>query len=479
MKLNRLVLIVAGVLPVLTGCSLAPTYHEPTTDVPAAYKEAGVWQPAKPSDKIERGDWWQDYKDPTLDNLIGQLDAANPTLAEAVGHYDQAIALEQQANASLFPQLNFGGFDTANKNFYNKPHIYTPTSPVSGPQSYHEGYAGLTASYEVDFWGRIRNEVAAGQANEAAAAADLETVRLSLRATLTNNYLALRGLDQEIKLLNDVVVIYKKALDLTEYRFHGGVDSELSVSRAKAQLDFANGELADLIAVRALYEHAIASLVGKPASAFSLPSNLAEISVPAIPVGVPSALLQRRPDIAAAERRVAAANAEIGVARAAFFPTINLIGGLGQDQVIANEFSMAPTTLWTIGPTAFLTIFDAGRRQAVVDQAKATFHVAGAQYRATVLKAFQEVEDNLTLLNQLSQESVSIDAAKSDTQRALEIAMSRYREGMENYLEVVTAQQPALQAEIESIRLHTRRLQASVSLIRALGGGYQRPDTHS
>ena len=475
MKLNRVALVVAGILPLLAGCSLAPTYNEPKTEVPATYKESGVWQPASPSDQIGRGDWWKDYNDATIDNLIPKLDAANPTLAEAVGHYDQAHALEQQASSSLFPVLNAGAFDTANQQFYNKPHIETPNPAITSPQSYQERYIGVGASYEVDFWGRVRNEVAAGKANEAAAAADLESVRLSLRATLVNDYLSLRGLDLQIKLLSDVVVMYQKALDLTEYRFHGGIDSELSVSRAKAQLDFARGELADFVAARALYEHAIASLVGQPASSFSLPSVLVELQVPNIPVGVPSALLQRRPDIAAAERRVAAANAQIGVARAAFFPTIDLVGGIGQDAILANQFNLAPTTLWTIGPTAFLTIFDAGRRQAIEDQAKATFNVAGAQYRQTVLRAFQEVEDNLTLLNQLAAESVSIDAAKGDTQRALEIAMSRYREGMENYLEVVTAQQPALQAELQSIRLHTRRLQASVSLIRALGGGYQRP----
>lgn len=474
MRLLRLVAAVSLVIPVMAGCSLAPTYHEPKMDVPSTYKDSGIWQPAQPSDQIERGDWWKSYNDPEIDQLVQKLDVANPNLAIAEAHYDIAIQLAKQADASLFPEVTAGALDTANTQFYNHSHIASPTL-YRGPQHYQEQYAGLGASYELDFWGRVHNLVEASKAGAAASAADLESARLSLRASLVNNYIALRGLDTEIKLMTDVEVIYAKALNLTEYRFHGGVDSQLSVSRAKAQLDFAKAELADFTATRALYEHAIASLVGVPASSFSLPIEQVTLTLPVIPVGVPTTLLQRRPDIAAAERKVAQSNAQIGIARAAFYPTIDLMGGIGQDSIIANQFTLAPSTIWTIGPTAFLTIFDAGRRQAVVDQAKATFNVAGAQYRATVLNAFQEVEDNLTLLNQLADESVNIDAAEQDTQRALFIAMNRYREGMENYLEVVTAQQPALQAEIQDIRLRIRRLQASVNLVKALGGGYTRP----
>lgn len=476
MRLLRLVAAVSLVIPVMAGCSLAPTYHEPKMDVPTTYKDSGIWQPAQPSDQIERGDWWKSYNDPEIDQLVQKLDAANPDLAIAEAHYDIAIQLAKQADASLFPEVNAGALDTANEQFYNHPRIAPePTIIPRGAEHYQERYAGLGASYELDFWGRVHNLVEASKAGAAASAADLESARLSLRASLVNNYIALRGLDTEIKLMTDVEVIYAKALNLTEYRFHGGVDSQLSVSRAKAQLDFAKAELADFTATRALYEHAIASLVGVPASSFSLPIEQVTLTLPVIPVGVPTTLLQRRPDIAAAERKVAQSNAQIGIARAAFYPTIDLMGGIGQDSIIANQFTLAPSTIWTIGPTAFLTIFDAGRRQAVVDQAKATFNVAGAQYRATVLNAFQEVEDNLTLLNQLADESVNIDAAEQDTQRALFIAMNRYREGMENYLEVVTAQQPALQAEIKDIRLRIRRLQASVNLVKALGGGYTRP----
>ena len=473
MKYPRLTLALLS-LPLFAGCSLAPTYKVPTVAMPASYKEAGIWQPAQPSDNLNRGDWWKNYGDQTIDKLIGQLDAANPTLAAAVAHYDQAAAYEQQARASLYPTVSVGGAATENYQFYNHPHIEAGRGPgVTSPQHFTEQYGDIGASYELDLWGRIRNEVAAGTAQAQAAAADVESVKLSLHANLINNYIALRNFDAQSQLLTDVVAAYTKALTLTQNRFEGGADSALDVSRAQAQLDSAKAELTDIAASRALYEHAIASLVGIPASSFTIAPAVINIALPNVPVGIPSKLLQRRPDIAAAERRVYAANAQIGVAKTAFYPTIMLQGGDTLDTIAAGSFLIAPTNVWMIGPTAFLTIFDAGRREAIVHQAEAVYRVAGANYRSTVLQAFQEVEDNLALLNQLAKESIQVKAAVKDTNKTLTIAMNRYREGMTSYLEVVTAQTSVLQVELQALNLRTRRLQANVNLVRALGGSYK------
>ncbi len=433
MKLARLTLALLS-LPLFAGCSLAPPYKVPEVQMPTAYKEAGIWQPAHPSDNLDRGDWWKEYNDPTIDNLIKQVDAANPTLAASVAHFDQASAFEQQVAASLYPTVSIGGAATANAQFYNHPHLDGIRGGPIGPQHFSEEYANVGASYELDLWGRIHNEVIAGTAGAQAAAADVESVKLSLHAMLINNYIALRNYDAESQLLSDVVDAYTKALALTENRFQGGADSALDVSRAKAQLDSAKGEVSDIAASRALYEHAIASLVGVPASSFNIAPEVTKIALPIVPVGIPAALLQRRPDIAAAERRVYQANAKVGVAKTAFYPTIMLDGGDTLDTVASAAYVLSPTNIWMIGPTAFLTIFDAGRRAAVVRQAQAVYNIAGANYRSTVLSAFQEVEDNLSLLNELAKESIQIKAAIKDSNKTLTIAMNRYREGMTTYL---------------------------------------------
>ena len=280
-------------------------------------------------------------------------------------------------------------------------------------------------------------------------------------------------LDAQAKLLADEVGAYTKALELTQNRFQGGIDSALDVSRAKVQLETAQAKIADIAASRALYEHAIATLVGESASGFSIAPAVVDIPLPAIPVGVPAALLQRRPDIAAAERHLAEANARIGVAKSAFFPTVNLSAAAGYESTYQSAWLTAPNLFWMIGPNALMTIFDAGRREAVVAQEEAVFRESGAKYRSAVLHAFQEVEDNLSLLSNLTEESRALDAAVSDTQNTLDIAMNRYREGTASYLEVVTAQATAQQVQLDALDLRRRRLQASVNLIRALGGGWE------
>jgi NodT family efflux transporter outer membrane factor (OMF) lipoprotein len=457
------------VLFVLNGCSLAPTYKKPETPVPAQYKEAvGIWKLAKPSDRLSRGKWWAIYHDPTLDKLMDQLSLANADLAAAVAHFDQATAYANEARSYLFPTIQAGTYATTNRQSIHRAH----RSIGFQPSVYGDYSAGLMADYEVDFWGRIHNLVAAGEAGAAAAAADLESVKLSLTAELADDYLSLRTLDAQSSLLSAEISAYSKALTLTRNRFEGGIDSALDVSRAKAQLDTAKAKLSDILAERALYEHAIATLIGVPATSFTLKPETLALSLPTIPIGVPATLLQRRPDIAAAERRLFAANARIGIAKAAFFPTVNLVAAGGFESTYASSWLSAPDLFWSIGPNALLTIFDAGRREAVVREAQAAYNVAGAEYRATVLQAFQQVEDNLALLNDLAVESVALKAAVADTKHTLDLAMNRYREGAVNYLEVVIAQTAAQQAQLDELNLRKRRLQASVGLIRALGGGW-------
>ena len=468
MKFVRLTASVVSAA-LLVGCSEAPVYKIPEIPTSASYKESSsVWQPVQPADQLPRGDWWKAYQDATLDDMVVRLDKANTDLAIAVAHFDQATAYAAQARASYFPTVSAGAYATRNRQSQYRA-LRSPSIPYN---NYGDQAVGLMANYEVDVWGRVRNTVKAGEASAQAAAADLESIHLSLRAELANNYLALRMLDGQSKLLSDEIQAYDKALELTQNRFRGGISSELDVSRAKVELDTAKAKLSDISASRALYEHAIATLVGESASSFSIAPVVASIQVPTIPISVPTALLQRRPDISAAERRMVAANAQVGVAKAAFFPTIDLNAAAGYESMNQGAWLTAPSLFWVIGPSALLTIFDAGRREAVVNQAEASFNIAGAEYRSTVLHAFQEVEDNLALLNHLTEESVSIDAAVTDTQRTLDIAMNRYVEGVASYLEVVTAQAVAEQVRLDELDLRKRRLQASVNLIRALGGGW-------
>jgi NodT family efflux transporter outer membrane factor (OMF) lipoprotein len=460
---------------ILVGCSEAPVYKTPTIPEPAAYKgTTAIWQPAQPADNLPRGDWWKAYRDPSLDDMVVLLDAANTDLAVAVAHFDEANAYAAVARASYFPTVSAGTYVTRNEQSDTRA-LRSSTQP----NVYGDNSIALMANYEVDLWGRVRNQVEAGKAGAQAAAADLESIHLSLRAELVNDYLDLRMLDAQSKLLSDEIDAYAKALELTQNRFRGGIDSALDVSRAKVQHETAKAKFSDIAASRALYEHAIATLVGESASGFSVAPAVIVIQLPAIPVGVPATLLQRRPDISAAERRLAEANARVGMAKSAFFPSVNLAAAAGYESTYQSAWLTAPSLFWSIGPNALLTIFDAGRREAVVTQAEAAFKVSGAQYRSTVLHAFQDVEDNLSLLNDLSEESVALTDAVADTRHTLDIAMNRYREGIASYLEVVTAQASAQQVQLDDLNLHRRRLQASVNLIRALGGGWDSTQTWS
>jgi NodT family efflux transporter outer membrane factor (OMF) lipoprotein len=455
----------------LAGCNFAPTYVKPTTDVADTYKEAGPWRDAAPSDQLERGDWWSDYHDATLADLEAKVDTANPDLAVAADRYDQARAYLAQTRSAEFPEIDSAGMATRNRQSDHRA-----LRSASQPTYYGDNIVGAQLSYELDLWGRVRNSVAAGKATTQAAAADFASVRLSLHAELANDYITLRGFDAQEKLFVDTVQAYEEALKLTQSRFEGGIASNLDVSRAQTQLNDARAQLTDVRARRALVEHTIASLIGVSASKFSLPPKVVELPIPTIPVALPSTLLERRPDVAAAERRAAAANSMIGVARAAFFPSISLTATGGYENTGGAGWLTAGNEFWSLGPRFSFALFDAGKRRAISDQAKAVFNETADRYRGTALAAFQQVEDNLALLQLLGEEAKQESAAVASAQNTLHLAMDRYENGAINYLDVVDSQTAALQAQRTLLTLRDRQLRASIDLIRAVGGGWSTRD---
>ena len=452
----------------LAACSLMPSYSPPPNPAPAEVKDYGVWAPAAPSDQRPRGDWWRAYDQAELDQLEEELDRSNPDLQSAIARYQQATALAHEASAALWPTINIRGLDTTNRQSDNRP-----LRSASQPDSYRDVLVGAGASYELDFWGRVRSAAAAGAASAQAAAADVESARLLLHAELADDYIALRGEEAQLALLQDTVAAYTRALELTTNRHNGGIASELDVARAQTQLETARAELTDTTAARALYENALAALAGKPAPAFTLPPSATELTLPQVPVGLPATLLQQRPDVAAAERRMAAYNAGIGVTRAAFFPQLSLSAIAGFESTTGPGLLTAPNRFWAVGPQGLLTVFDAGARSAAVAAARAQFDEAAGQYRSAVLTAFRDVEDALALSQLLQQELAQREAARAAAEHALAIAMNRYREGAVNYLEVVIAQVAALDAQRNALVIRTRELQASVLLVRAVGGGFE------
>jgi NodT family efflux transporter outer membrane factor (OMF) lipoprotein len=459
-------LLASAALLALTACNLAPPYRVPLVAVPVAYKEAAPWQPARPADDLSRGAWWARFGDETLNELEPQIDTANQDLAATVARYDQARAYAAEAAATLYPFVNANAQLSTNKQSKDRPLRVSPLSTYYGANQ-----VGLSASYEIDLWGKLRNTAAAGRATAQSSAADLATMRLSLQAQLASYYLSLRGADAQDQLLTDTVAAYQKAFDLTERRFEGKIVSSLDVSRAKTQLRTAQAALANEFAARALFEHAIATLVGKPASDFSIPPKVIPFTAPDIPTGVPSDLLQRRPDIASAERLVKAANAGVGIARAAFYPslTLNLLGGFESTKL---SLFNATDTFWTLGPGLTLPIFEGGLLKAQESYAYAALREAGDNYRSIVLKAFQDVEDQAALIRLLAEASAEEDDGVKAAEHTLEVALTLYKMGATSYLEVVTAQTELLLAQQTALDFNTRRQLAVVALIRALGGGW-------
>jgi NodT family efflux transporter outer membrane factor (OMF) lipoprotein len=460
---------VAVELTLLLGaCSLAPPLRTPVVPTGDAYKELGPWTSAQPADRLPRDSWWSLYDNQELDELEKQLIAGNPTLAAALADYAQAKALADQARAGLFPTLGVNGSTERARESVHAPLISNATS-----RYYNDNTLGGSVSYELDLWGQIRNEVATAKDNAAASAADLENAQLSLIAQLVNDYIQLRSLDRDSKILVETVEAYTRALLLTEQRHGAGIAPGLDVSQAQTQLDAARAQAAQTLAERALMEHAIAALLGVSASTFSIKPQIVDIALPQIPSGVPTTLLQRRPDIAAAQRRMMAANANIGVARAAYFPTITLGATGGFQSTGYSNWLSAPSSFWAIGPNALLSVFDGGLRRAQVAQARAEFDASAANYRSTVVTAFQQVEDSLATLNHYHDASAEEKAAVDAAQRTLNFAMALYKQGATDYLTVVTSQTALLQTQLQALNFDTLQLSSSVDLILALGGGWQ------
>jgi NodT family efflux transporter outer membrane factor (OMF) lipoprotein len=454
----------------LGACSLAPPLKTPVVPTADAYKELGPWTQAQPADRLPRDSWWTLYHNTELDELEKKLIAGNPTLAAALANYAQARALADQARAGLFPTLDLSAGLTRNRLSNNQP-LRLPTAPAN--YTYNDQSFAGSISYELDLWGQIRNEVAAGEANAAASAADLENARLSLIAQLVGDYIQLRSLDHDSAILDETVKAYTRALSLTEQRHHAGISPGLDVSQAQTQLDAARSQVAQTLAQRALMEHAIAALLGVSASTFSIKPEIVAITLPQVPTGVPTTMLERRPDIAGAQRRMMAANANIGVARAAYFPTLTLGAQGGFVSSASSNWLSAPSAFWAIGPNALLSVFDGGLRRAQVAQARAEFDSSAAYYRSTVVSAFQQVEDSLATLNHYHDAVVEEKAAVDAAQRTLDFSMALYVQGATDYLTVVTSQTALLQNQLQALSLDTLQLQASVDLIRALGGGWE------
>jgi NodT family efflux transporter outer membrane factor (OMF) lipoprotein len=449
----------------LSGCAVGPNYHRPVAPIPPSYSQE--WKPAEPRDALDRGHWWEIFGDQQLNALEEQIDASNQNLKAAQAQFLQARALLRQSRSAYFPTVTAQAAGRRVRNSGNAP----PPSPNNGI-TFNDFVLPADVSYEADAWGRIRRTVEASRASAQASAADLAAVNLSLHAELAEDYFELRGLDLEEGLLTSTVAAYREARDLTQNRFSGGVASGVDVEQAETQLQTTKAQAADLGVQRAQLEHAIAVLLGQPASTFHLlPAPLAA-APPLIPAGLPSELLERRPDIAAAERRMAAANAQIGVASSAFFPILNLTGAGGLESGKLSTWLSAPSALWSAGLSAVATLFDGGRRRAVSEQAKAAYEEAVANYRQTTLVGIQEVEDNLAALSLLEAEAKTEEAAVAAAGRSLALSTNRYKGGVTTYLEVITAQSADLSNERAAVQVQSRRMVASVLLVKALGGGW-------
>ncbi|HUO34989.1 MAG TPA: efflux transporter outer membrane subunit [Candidatus Acidoferrum sp.] len=452
----------------LSGCTAGPKYVRPDVETPAAYKETPPgWKTAQPSDASTKGKWWEAYQDPQLNSFEEQVDISNQTIRAALAQYQEARAALHVARADYFPTVT-GGLSLAREHISSN----SPLFGASSKSDYSDYSLPVDASYEPDLWGRVRRSVEASRSEAQASAADLANANLSMHAELAFDYFELRGLDAEKALLDSAVGSYQTALDLTEHRYKGGLVSAVDVAQAQTQLETTRAQAYDVGVARASYEHAIAVLIGKPASSFSIAPLPLTAPPPSTPPGIPSDLLERRPDIAAAERRVEEANAQIGLAKTAYYPLIMLSGAGGFESGALRTLVQGPSGIWSFGAAGAETIFDAGRRRGLTDEAIALHDQSVANYRQTVLTGFQEVEDNLAALRILQDEAKTEDAAVAAAQHSLDLSINRYKGGVTSYLEVTTAQNAALADEVTAVEILTRRLAASVLLVKAIGGGW-------
>lgn len=456
----------------LAGCRVPPPPPPPSAYAPVAntpadtYKEANGWQPAHPSEAAGRGPWWEIFGDPQLNALEQQIEISNQDLKAADSRFREARDLIRLNRASEFPTISVAPGISSLRDSSSAPYAASNTNPTG------DFVLPFDLSYEVDIWGRVRRQVAASREEAQAVAADLESIRLILHAELAFDYFELRSADAQKRLLDQTVESYREALTLATSRFEEGASPKSDVSQARTQLDSASVADADITVQRAQYEHAIAVLIGKPPAAFTLADISISLMPPGIPVGLPSQLLERRPDIAAAERRVAEGNEQIGIARTAFYPTVSFNALMGLEGDSISNWFIWPSRFWAVGPSMAETLFDAGRRRATSDAARAGYDASVAAYRQTVLSAFQQVEDNLAVLRILEREAQQQQEATASARESLALVTNRYREGADPYLQVLTAQTVALANERNDLDIERRRMDASVLLIKALGGGW-------
>ncbi|HEY1647937.1 MAG TPA: efflux transporter outer membrane subunit [Terracidiphilus sp.] len=469
-------------LAALTGCKpVGPNYNRPGYTAPDVYKETGAsivtapppnpqggsWQPANPSDGMLKGKWWEIYQDPELNKLEDLIVPSNMTLRAALETYLSARDQVAVARANFFPTLSAGGSASRDRVSAHRPLV------VSGTQTtYGDFQLGGQASWAPDFWGRIRRTVEQARANAQASAADMANVDLSLHAELAQDYFELRGLDSQSRLLQTTVADYEHQLDLNQRLLKGGLTTDVTVAQALTQLETTRAQLVDIDEARAEYEHAIATLINQEAGKLTLQAAPLDLALPQIPLGVPSQLVERRPDIAAAERRVDAANAQIGIAVSAYYPTINLGGSGGFESTSIGTWIQGPSSLWSLGAQASELLFDAGQRHALTDQARHNYEAQTDNYKAAVLGAFNEVEDKLSDLRVLEQESVVERRAVAAAQHSLDLSNQRFKGGATSYLEVLVAENTLLANQRTDTDLQTRQFAASVQLVLALGGGW-------
>ena len=465
MRADR-ILASAALCAALAACTVGPDYVRPQAPVPTAYKELPPSKPAEPRDALSRGDWWKAYADSELDALQAQVIAANPTLQAAEANYRQARAAVRASRAEIFPGISANvGANRART-----------AGGSAGGRTASAYTASLDVTWEADLWGRIRRSVEASESSAQASAADLANTQLSLQAELAQDYLQLRVADATKRVLQDTVAAFERSLTLTQNRYNAGVAARADVVQAETQLLSAKVNLIDVASTRAQLEHAIAALVGKPPAELTIAERMAVPTVPDVPVDVPSTLLERRPDVAAAERRVAAANAEIGVASAALYPALTLSAAGGFAGATLGNWISLPNRFWSLGASLAGTVFDGGLRVAQRDEAIAAYDATVAQYRQTVLAAFQQVEDQLSSIRILEEEARVQAEALRAARESVALTTNQYKAGIVGYLNVVTVQAVALAAEQNAVQLAGRRFTATIALVKALGGGWQADD---
>ncbi|HEY3990909.1 MAG TPA: efflux transporter outer membrane subunit [Acidobacteriaceae bacterium] len=460
------------------GCKVGPNYRTPDTAMAPSFQEQPVatpppsapgvgWKHAQPGDDKIRGKWWESYDDPQLNALEDRVAVSNQTLKAALAQYTQALAAVRQFRANYYPTISVSPSYARTRVSGNRPFGV----PTSG-NPYTDLIASGQATWEPDLWGNIRRTVQQSRANAQASAADLANVELSLRSELAMDYFELRGLDTQKQLLDDTIQEYQRFLQLTISRFHGGLATDGDVAQAQTQLDQTIAQDIDIGVARAQFEHAIATLTGQPASTFSLGPAPLTLTLPTVPVGVPSEMLERRADVAGAERRAAAANEQIGIAIAAYYPQLNIGGSGGVESSRPGNLFQGPSTLWSLGGSATELLFDAGRRHALTDEARAAYDTEVANYRQTVLQSFQDVEDQLAALSILNEEAAAQQKTVADAERSLQIFTNQYKAGLTIYLQVITAQTTELTNQRTAADITTRQFAASVQLVKALGGGW-------